>query len=95
MLSENWIKDLKVYLKSVHQLPGIRSEPIQTDAHTFAYILMYFIKARSAGEMTLETFRLQLLKIGVLVEQKCREVRLHLASEFAWRDQFQVAWANT
>jgi hypothetical protein len=64
--------------------------------HTFAYILMYFIKKRAQlREMTLDTFRLQLLKIGVLVEQKCREVRLHLASEFAWRDQFQVAWANT
>ncbi|MBK9774749.1 MAG: transposase [Candidatus Obscuribacter sp.] len=73
-----------------------RANQFRLMLHTFAYILMYFIKKRAQlREMTLETFRLQLLKIGVLVEQKCREVRLHLASEFAWRDQFQVAWANT
>lgn len=94
---ENWIKDLKVYLKSGRtSCQEFEANQFRLMLHTFAYILMYFIKKRAQlREMTLETFRRQLLKIGVLVEQKCREVRLHLASEFAWRDQFQVAWANT
>ncbi|MBL0185926.1 MAG: transposase [Candidatus Obscuribacter sp.] len=94
---ENWIKDLKVYLKSGRtSCQEFEANQFRLMLHTFAYILMYFIKKRARlREMTLETFRLQLLKIGVLVEQNCREVRLHLASEFAWRDQFQVAWANT
>ncbi|MBK9620502.1 MAG: hypothetical protein IPO31_15125 [Candidatus Obscuribacter sp.] len=57
--------------------------------HTFAYILMYFIQeARSAAGNDSRNLQTSAPKIGVLVEQKCREVRLHLASEFAWRDQF-------
>ena len=61
--------------------------------HVFAYILTWDVrKVAKVKAMTIESFRLQFLKIGILVKEKSKQFSLHLASEFAWRDQFQIAW---
>lgn len=94
---ENWIKDLKVYLKSGRtSCQEFDANQFRLLLHTFAYILIYVIRKQAQlRAMTIDTFRLQLLKVGVLVKETAREVTLHLASEFVWRDQFYAAWLNT
>jgi hypothetical protein len=42
--------------------------------------------------MTVETFRLQLIKIGVLVKEKGTKVFLHLPSHFVWKELFSTVW---
>lgn len=94
---ENWIKDLKVYLKSGRtSCQEFEANQFRLLLHTFAYILIWVIRKQAQlRSMTIDTFRLQLLKIGVLVKENTREVMLHLASEYVWRDQFFAAWLNT
>lgn len=94
---ENWIKDLKVYLKSGRtSCQEFEANQFRLLLHTFAYVLIWVIRKQAQlRAMTIDTFRLQLLKVGVLVKETAREVTLHLASEFVWRDQFCAAWLNT
>lgn len=93
---ENWIKDLKLYMKSGRtSCQEFEANQFRLFLHVFAYILSWEVRKRAKLKaMTVETFRLQLLKIGVLVKQTSRKFSLHLASEFAWRDQFLIAWQN-
>jgi hypothetical protein len=63
--------------------------------HTFAYILFWEVKQRAKlKEMTVESLRLQLIKIGVLVKETATKVTLHLASSFPWRTQYELAWQH-
>lgn len=93
---ENWIKDLKLYLHSGRtSCQEFEANQFRVFLHTFAYILIWEIRKRARlRAMTVETFRLQLLKVGVLVKENARRFRLHLASEFPWQDQFRIAWQN-
>lgn len=94
---ENWIKDLKTYLKCDRtSCQEFEHNQFRLFLHVFAYILIWDIRARAnLRSMTVETFRLQLLKIGVLVKEKGAKVSLHLASQFIWKDQFMAAWLNS
>jgi Transposase DDE domain group 1 len=91
---ENWIKDLKRYLVSGRtSCQEFEANQFRLFLHVFAYILIWEVRKRAQlPPMTVETFRLQVLKIGVLVKEASRRVNLHLATEFAWRDQFRIAW---
>ena len=93
---ENWIKDLKLYLDSGRtSCQEFEANQFRLLLHTFAYILTWEVRKRACIKaMTVETFRLQFLKIGVLVKETARKFTLHLASEFPWRDQFLLAWHN-
>ena len=93
---ENWIKDLKRYLVSGRtSCQEFQANQFRLFLHVFAYILIWEIRKRAQlPAMTVETFRLQMLKIGVLVKQTSRRISLHLASEFPWQMQFQTAWLN-
>lgn len=79
-------------LRRMPTLPSdeyISTQPI----YTFAYILIWEVRRRAnLRGMTVETFRLQLLKIGVLVKETERKIKLNLASNFAWQEQFVAAW---
>lgn len=94
---ENWIKDLKVYLLSGRtSCQEFEANQFRLFMHVFAYILTWEVrKAANLKAMTVETFRLQFLKIGVLVKETSQRICLRLASEFAWRDQFRIAWFKT
>lgn len=93
---ENWIKDLKNYLKCDRtSCQEFETNQFRLHLHTFAYILIWEVrKAAKLQEMTVETFRLQFLKIGVIVKETASKIRLHLASHFVWQEQFRVAWLN-
>jgi hypothetical protein len=94
---ENWIKDLKLYLNSGRtSCQEFEANQFRLLLHTFAYILIWEVRKRAKlRAMTVETFRLQLLKIGVLVKENASRIRLYLASEFPWQEQYQTAWHGT
>jgi hypothetical protein len=91
---ENWIKDLKTYLKSGRtSCQEFEQNQFRLFLHVFAYILIWETRIRAGlPKMTVETFRLHLLKIGVLISEKVQKIRLRLASHFVWREQFVKAW---
>lgn len=94
---ENWIKDLKLYLSSGRtSCQEFEANQFRLFMHVFAYILTWEVrKVAKVKAMTIESFRLQFLKIGVLVKKTSKQFSLHLASEFAWREQFRIAWLKT
>jgi hypothetical protein len=94
---ENWIKDLKLYLSSGRtSCQEFEANQFRLFLHTFAYILTWEVRKRGCIKaMTVETFRLQFLKIGVLVKETARKFTLHLASEFPWQEQYRLAWLKT
>ncbi len=93
---ENWIKDLKNYLKCDRtSCQEFETNQFRLHLHTFAYILIWEVrKAAKLQEMTVETFRLRFLKIGVIVKEASRKIRLNMASRYVWQKEFRVAWLN-
>ncbi|MBC7997514.1 MAG: IS1380 family transposase [Leptolyngbya sp.] len=91
---ENWIKDLKTYLKSDRtSCQEFDANQFRLLLHTFAYILIWETRKKARmPEMTVHTFQLQVLKIGVLIQARSRKIALHLASGFVWKEQFRQAW---
>lgn len=91
---ENWIKDLKTYLKCDRtSCQEFENNQFRLFLHVFAYILIWDIRTRAnLPPMTVETFRLHLIKLGVLVKEKGSKVLLQLASHFVWKDQLKSAW---
>lgn len=91
---ENWIKDLKTYLKCDRtSCQEFEANQFRLFLHTFAYILTWQVrKSTNIKNMTVHTFMIQFLKIGVIVKQEARKVALHLASNFAWKEQYLSAW---
>jgi hypothetical protein len=91
---ENWIKDLKTYLKADRtSCQEFDANQFRLLLHTFAYILIWETRNKAKlRAMTVHTFQLQVLKIGVLIRATTRKIRLHLASDFVWKDQFRQAW---
>lgn len=91
---ENWIKDLKNYLKSDRtSCQEFKANQFRLLLHTFAYALLWKVKEAACIEQaTVESIRLQLLKVGVLVRENQRLVRLQLASQHPYQSQFAKAW---
>jgi|SRR5579884_1024574 len=91
---ENWIKDLKTYLKCDRtSCQEFEMNQLRLFLHTFAYILIWTV--RTAGRlrnMTAHTFQLRMLKIGVIVSETSRKVRLLLASNHPAQAEFVEAW---
>jgi hypothetical protein len=93
---ENWIKDLKNYLKCDRtSCQEFEANQLRLLLHTFAYILIWEVKrAARLKHSTVETIRLQLLKIAVVVKETARQVRLFLACEHPWQKEFALAWQH-
>ena len=91
---ENWIKDLKTYLKCDRtSCQEFEHNQFRLLLHVFAYVLIWDLRTRAnLPPMTVETFRLHVIKIGVLVKESANKVSLHLASHFAWKDQLRSTW---
>lgn len=94
---ENWIKDLKVYMKADRtSCQEFDANQFRVLLHTLAYILMWDVRnSASIGTVTMASVRQMMIKIGVLVREQSRKITLHLASNFLWQGPFRVAWANT
>ena len=91
---ENFIKDLKNYLRCDRtSCQEFNANQFRLLEHTFAYALVWKLK-QVAGlkHATVETVRLQLLKVGVLVRESNRKVRLSLASQHPYQFEFIRAW---
>lgn len=91
---ENWIKDLKNYLKADRtSCQEWCANQFRLLLHTFAYVLMCEIRtAAGMPYATVETIRIQFLKVGVLVKERARKVVLELASHHPWSTQFRKVW---
>lgn len=91
---ENWIKDLKTYLKCDRtSCQEFEANQFRLLLHTFAYILMWNVRKRAQlPPMTMATFQIQFLKIGTLVRETARNVSLHLASGCPRQEEFVRAW---
>jgi hypothetical protein len=94
---ENWIKDLKTYLKSDRtSCQEFEQNQFRLLLHVFSYILIWETRIKAnLPPMTVATFQKVLLKIGVLIKENTHSVRLHLASKFVWRSYFEQAWLVT
>jgi hypothetical protein len=91
---ENWIKDLKTYLKCDRtSCQEFEANQLRLFLHTFAYILIWSVRtAAKLRQMTVHTFQLRMLRIGVIVSETARQVRLLLASNHPAQAEFVEAW---
>lgn len=91
---ENWIKDLKNYLHCDRtSCQEFKANQLRLLLHTFAYILLWKLR-RDAGLKfsTVETVRLHLIKIGVLVTESVRRISLKFSSNHPWQEEVRRAW---
>src|SRR5579871_6709514 len=79
---ENWIKDLKNYLKCDRtSCQEWRANQFRLLLHVFAYILMWEIRTTARTPFaTIDSIRLRFIKIGVLVRETCSRITLKLAT---------------
>lgn len=93
---ENWIKDLKNYLKCDRtSCQEWRANQFRLFLHVMAYVLMWEIRnAAKTPFTTVETIRTQFIKIGVLVKETAKRVSLKMASHHPWRDEFNLVWRS-
>lgn len=91
---ENWIKDIKTYLKSDRtSCQEFEHNQFRLLLHTFSYILIWETRTKAnLPPMTVETFQKTILKVGVLVRENAQSIRLRLASRFVWKHHFEKAW---
>jgi hypothetical protein len=93
---ENWIKDIKNYLKCDRtSCQEWKANQFRLLLHSFAYILLWEVRKQAKLEAcTMETIRLRLMKIGVLVKETARKVWLHLTSNCPWQQFYSLAWQH-
>lgn len=93
---ENWIKDLKNYLKCDRtSCQEFNANQFRLLLHTFAYVLLLEVKMQAGLKAaTIETVRLQLIKLGVLVKETARRVWLHLSSQYPMQREYALAWRH-
>jgi len=91
---ENWIKDLKNYLRCDRtSCQEFKANQLRLLLHTFAYILLWKLKMKAGlKNSTIETVRLHLIKVGVLVTESVRRISLKFSSNHPWQDEFRRAW---
>ena len=91
---ENWIKDLKTYLKCDRtSCQEFEANQFRLLLHVFAYILIWDIrKLGKLPKMTVATFQLQFVKVAVLVRESVRKIHLHFASDHPRHTDFIRAW---
>jgi len=91
---ENWIKEIKIYLKCDRtSCQEFNANQFRLLLHTFAYILLWQIQKKAQMTSTFETLRLALIKVGVIVKETARNIQLKLASECPHQAYFRRAWA--
>lgn len=93
---ENWIKELKNYLKCDRtSCQEFTANQFRLLLHTLAFVLILEIKNKSGMvTATAETIRLRLLKIGVVVKELSHKVTLRLSRTATHQWEFQQAWSR-
>jgi hypothetical protein len=91
---ENWIKEIKNHLKCDRtSCQEFNANQFRLLLHTFAYILLWRVQQKAKlTQSNFETLRLGLIKVGVIVKETARRIRLRLASESPWQEYFRRAW---
>jgi hypothetical protein len=90
---ENWIKEIKTYLKCDRtSCQEFNANQFRLLLHTFAYILLWQVQQAAGTTSTFQTLRLALIKVAVIVKDTARKIQLRLSSECPWQDQFRRAW---
>lgn len=90
---ENWIKELKNYLKSDRtSCQEFNANQFRVILHSFAYILLWEVRRKAQMKHhTVDTIRLRLIKVGVLVKELASKVKLSLPFAYPWKEQFLTA----
>jgi hypothetical protein len=91
---ENWIKDLKTYLKCDRtSCQEFTANQFRLLLHTFAYVLLWKVRQKAGlKKVTMQTMQLQLMKVGVLIKETARCIRLRFASDFPLQKEYAQAW---
>lgn len=91
---ENYIKELKALKCDRLSCQEFIPNQFRLLLHTFAYILMSALRNCLPGELarvSVETLRLRLIKIAVIVRETARNIELHWSSHCPWQKQFETA----
>ena len=90
---ENYIKELKVMKVDRLSCQEFLPNQFRLLLHTFAYILMSTLGhclPGDAARISVETVRLQLIKIAVVVKETARKIQLHWSSHCPWQKHFET-----
>ncbi len=89
---ENYIKELKSVKCDRLSAQEFATNQVRLLMHTYSYILLDFLKQQLPGPSipSVETVRLRLIKIGVVVKETARKISLHWSSHFPSEFQFRT-----
>jgi hypothetical protein len=90
---ENYIKELKAIKCDRLSCQEFLPNQFRLLLHTFAYILLDELKNRipkKSVNLSLQTIRLRLIKVGVIVIETARMVRLQWSSHCPWQSSFEL-----
>ena len=93
---ENWIKDMKTYLKCDRtSCQEFAANQFRLLIHTFAYMLLWSVRKTSGiGSTTMQTVQLRLMKVGVTVRELANKVVLTLSRYCSAVHYFEKAWTG-
>jgi len=90
---ENYIKELKAIKCDRLSCQEFLPNQFRLLMHTFAYILLDELKnqiPKRSANLSLQTIRLQLIKVGAIVIETARMVRLRWSSHCPWQSSFEL-----
>jgi len=90
---ENWIKELKNYLKSDRtSCQEFKANQFRVLLHSFAYVLLWEIRRKAQMlHHTVQTIQLRLIKVAVTISELASKVKLRLPTNYPWKKQFLEA----
>lgn len=90
---ENYIKELKSMAVDRLSCQEFNANQFRLLMHTFGYIILDAIRSRlprNLSTIAVETVKLRLVKLGVVVRETARQVLLSWSSHSPWANQFQL-----
>lgn len=94
---ENWIKELKMIDVDRLSCQEFNANQFRLLEHVFAYILLHELRERVSWNypnVSIQTFVLQFIKIGVLVKESVRRIALHWTSSYPRAQTFAALVAS-
>lgn len=93
---ENWIKELKNYLKSDRtSCQEFKANQFRVLLHTFAYVLLWEVRRKAQMQHhTVQTVQLRLIKVAVTISELASKIKLRLPINYPWKKQFLEALQN-
>lgn len=93
---ENWIKELKMISCDRLSCQEFTANQFRLLEHVLSYILLLTVRdsiPKSFGPVSIDQVILKFIRIGVLVRESTRRIRLQWTSSFPWKQEF-FALAN-